>query len=155
MQTEDDRIFSGIVAIALLHFNIYSDIVVVVLLHASAMLHVNFLSPKLHRPAAMNGDSWCTFDAWVESPSFPVSVCQIHPGGDVVRINIWLWFPTMTLQFCHCLMYTGEVLVVDSPSSTMSTLLFFMSAQVPYWMSGHLVVEFAHPSVSGVAILYQ
>ena len=154
MQTEDDRVFSGIVAIVLLHFNLYSDIVVVVLLHASAMLHVRFLSPKLHRPAAMNGDSCCTFDAWVESPSFPVSVCQIHPGGDVVRINIWLWFPTMNaLQFCHCLMYTGEVLVVDSPSSTVSTLLLFMSAQMPYWMSGHLVLEFAHPSVSGVMFL--
>ena len=30
MQTEDDRIFSGIVAIALLHFNLYSDIVAIV-----------------------------------------------------------------------------------------------------------------------------
>ena len=30
MQTEDDRIFSGIVAIALLHFNLYSDIVDIV-----------------------------------------------------------------------------------------------------------------------------
>ena len=34
------------------------------------------------------------------------------------------------------------------------TLLLFMSEQMPYWMSGHLVLEFAHPSVSGVARLY-
>ena len=30
MQTEDDRVLSGIVAIALLHFNRYSDIVAIV-----------------------------------------------------------------------------------------------------------------------------
>ena len=30
VQREDDRVFSGIVAIALLHFNLYSDIVAIV-----------------------------------------------------------------------------------------------------------------------------